>query len=66
MDYKIVTSSTPEQLTVKVNELIKEGWKPVGGHQAFITHQQNRFSGDQHKDTVYDVEYSQTMIKEED
>jgi len=66
MDYKIVTSSSPEQLTEKVNGLIKLGWKPVGSHQVLVRHQQNRFSGDQHKDTVYDVEYSQTMIKEED
>jgi hypothetical protein len=63
MDYKIVTSISPEQLTVKVNELIKAGWKPVGSHQALVTHQQNMFSGDQRKDTVCDVEYSQTMIK---
>jgi len=64
MDYKIVTSSSPDQLTVKVKELIKEGWKPVGGHQALVTHQQNRYSGDQHKDTVCDLEYSQSMTKE--
>ena len=64
MDYRIVTSSSPEQLVVKVKDLIKEGWKPVGGLQALVTHKQNRYSGDQHKDTVYDVEYSQAMIKE--
>ncbi len=64
MNYKIVTSSSAEQLSAKVNELIKDGWKPVGSHHAMVTHQQNRFSGDQHKDTVYDVEYSQTMIKD--
>lgn len=64
MDYQIVTTSSTGQLVVKVKELIKEGWKPVGGHQALVTHQQNRFSGDQHKDTVYDLEYSQTMINE--
>jgi hypothetical protein len=64
MDYTVVTSSSPEQLVVKVKELIKDGWKPVGGHQAVVTHQQNRYSGDQHKDTVYDIEYGQTMITE--
>ena len=63
MDYKIVTSNSSEQLTAKVSELIKEGWKPVGSHQALVTHQQNRFSGSQHKDTVYEVEYSQTMLR---
>ena len=66
MDYKIVTSNSPEQLTAKVNELIKEGWKPVGSHHALVRHQQNRFSGSQHKDTIYDVEYSQTVIKDQD
>lgn len=64
MNYKIVTSGSAEQLSAKVNELIKDVGKPVGSHQALVTHQQNRFSGDQHKDTVYDVEYSQTMIKD--
>ena len=66
MNYKIVTSTSAEQLSAKVNELIKEGWKPAGSHQVLVTHQQNRFSGDQHKDTVYDLEYSQTMIKDKD
>jgi hypothetical protein len=30
-----------------------------------LKHSQNRFSGMQHKDTIHELEYSQTMIKDE-
>jgi hypothetical protein len=64
MDYKVITSSSPEQLTTRVNEYIKEGWKPVGGHSVVETKRQNRFSGQQHIDTLIHSEYSQTITKE--
>jgi hypothetical protein len=64
MDYKVISSSSPESLSNRVMEYVKEGWKPVGGHQAVEIHRQNRFSGTQHMDTTIKVEYSQTIIKE--
>lgn len=64
MEYKVVTSSSPEGLTRQVNELILSGWKPVGSHTVVDTHRQNRYSGSQHMDTRIETEYSQTMIKE--
>ena len=64
MEYKVVSSSSPEGLTRQVNELILNGWKPVGSHTVVETHRQNRFSGTQHMDTRIEVEYSQTMVKE--
>jgi len=64
MDYKIITSSSPEQLSSRVMDYIKEGWKPVGGHSVVEIHRQNRFSGQQHMDTTIKVEYSQTITKE--
>lgn len=64
MDYKIVSSRSPEELTRKVNELIQEGWKPFGSHSVVEIHRQNRYSGMQHMDTRIEVEYSQTLIKE--
>ena len=64
MEYKILTSSSPDELTRRVNELIKDGWKPVGGHSVVVTHSQNRFSGTQHMDTRHQTEYSQTIVKE--
>lgn len=63
MEYKILSSRSPEELTRKVNELIKENWTPNGGHSVVEIHRQNRFSGSQHMDTRIEVEYSQTMIK---
>jgi hypothetical protein len=62
-EYKIIESGSPNSLTREVNELIKEGWTPVGSHQVITRREQNRFRGTQHVDTLNDIEYSQTMIK---
>ena len=43
---------------------MKEGWTPVGSHQVVIRREQNRFSGQQHMDTLNQLEYTQTLIKE--
>ena len=64
MEYKVLTSSSPEGLTEKINNLIKDGWKPTGSHQVVEQHRQNRYSGMQHQDTLIKHEYSQTIIKE--
>jgi len=63
MEYKILSSRSTQELTRKVNELIQEGWKPIDGHSVVEVHRQNRYSGSQHMDTRIEVEYSQTMIK---
>ena len=63
MEYKIVSSSSPQGLTNTLNLLIGEGWEPKGSHQVVVVHSQNRFSGTTHKDTTHETEYSQTMIK---
>ena len=63
MEYKIIESGSPNSLTREVNELISQGWEPVGSHQVVIRREQNRFRGQQHVDTLNDIEYSQTMIK---
>ena len=64
MEYRVLTSNSPEALSNKVTTHISEGWKPVGGHKVVETHRQNRFSGQQHMDTIIKSEYSQTIIKE--
>ena len=64
MEYKILSSSSPEGLTEKINNLIKDGWKPMGSHQVVEQHRQNRYSGSQHNDTLIKHEYSITMVKE--
>lgn len=65
MEYKIIVSHSGEDLTRKVNEYIQDGWTPMGSHQVQIRHEQNRFRGQQHVDTLNDLEYSQTIIKTE-
>ena len=64
MEYKVLTSSSPEGLTEKINNLIKDGWKPMGSHQVVEQHRQNRYSGLQHQDTLIKHEYSISMVKE--
>ncbi len=64
MEYKIISSRSPEELTRKVNEQLNEGWKLVGGHSVIEIHRQNRYSGMQHMDTRIEVEYSQSIVRE--
>jgi hypothetical protein len=62
--YKIVSGGSPNELTDKVNVLLETGeWYINGSHQVVILRQQNRFRGDQMIDTLNDIEYSQTLIK---
>jgi len=63
MEYKVLCESSVEGLNKKVNELIEKGWEIRGSHQVVVIHKQNRFSGQQHMDTLIKVEYTQTMIK---
>ena len=63
MEYKIVNGGSPNELTTKVNEKLNDGWEIVGSHQVVIHREQNRFSGQQHMDTLNQLEYSQTMCK---
>lgn len=64
MEYKVVEYDTVRDLNGHVQQMINEGWKPVGSHQVVLRHVQNRYSGLQHKDSVSTVGYSQTMIKD--
>ena len=65
MDYKIITSWTLDLLESKVKEMIKKGWKPIGG----VSVGHNVSSGNKpitmtnYKNNV--VLY-QSMIKEDD
>jgi hypothetical protein len=63
MEYIILIGHSGQDLTKQVSEKIKEGWKPIGSHHVAIRHEQNRFRGNQHVDTINDLEYSQTMEK---
>jgi hypothetical protein len=65
MEYKIIEGGSPNEITKKVNDLIKDGWTPVGSHQVVVRREQNRFSGQQHMDTLNTLEYTQTLTREE-
>jgi hypothetical protein len=64
MEQKIITSHSASDLNAKLADLIKEGWKPIGSHQVVVSHEQNRFSGMQHKDTIVEREYSLSVQRE--
>lgn len=63
MEYKIVSAGSPNELTTKVNERLKDGWEILGPHQVVIHREQKRYSGMQHMDTLNQLEYSQTMCR---
>ena len=64
MEQKIITSSSAHGLNEKIEKAIGEGWKPLGSHHVVAKHSKNRFAGTQHRDTIHELEYSQTIIKE--
>jgi len=63
MEYKILVGESPNELTRLVNDHIKEGWVISGSHQVVIRREQNRYSGQQHMDTLNQLEYTQTIIR---
>jgi hypothetical protein len=63
MEYKILSGDSPGELSQVVKEFIKEGWVPSGSHQVVIRRVQNRYSGSQHMDTLNQIEYTQTIIR---
>ena len=69
-DYRVLSAPTPELLERQVNELLfnasdplNDTWQPHGPMHCVTRHAQNRFSGMQHKDTVYSIEYTQAMVR---
>lgn len=67
-EYKIITSNNPHYLSGEVNSHIKEGWKRVGSHQVvavnMTVNMTNRMAGNTIHGANYEIEYSQTMVKE--
>jgi len=61
---KIITAGSPDGLNGKIQEMIDEGWEPIGSHSVVNTHSQNRYRGTQHMDTLHQTEYSITMQME--
>jgi hypothetical protein len=62
-EQKIITSNSASVLNERINQLILQGYQPLGSHKVVETHHQLRYSGMQHHSTTIDLEYSQTMIK---
>ncbi len=64
MEYKVIYGDSPNELNQKVSTHLQDGWKLSGSHQVVIRRQQNRFRGDQHVDTLNEIEYTQTITRE--
>lgn len=65
-EVKIVTATSAGALTSTINTLINQGWKRKGSHSVVVTHEQKRYAGSQHMDTIYKTEYSITLVREID
>jgi len=63
MEQIILTSSNPKGLEKKITQAIGEGYVPVGSHQVVTIYSQNKFSGSQHMATQHELEYSQSMVR---
>lgn len=64
MEHKIITASSASGLNSKIEQMQKEGWKPVGEHKVVTTFEQKRFSGTHHSSSSFEHEYSITMSRE--
>ena len=65
MKYKVITSSSPEGLAEKINTLMENGYRLLGGVIVNVVRQQNRYSGTQHMDTINTLEYVQSVYKDD-
>ncbi len=63
MKQKIITANKVSSLNTKIEDYIKEGWVPVGGHTVVTVNIEVIHAGQRR---IYDNQYSQTMKKEEE
>jgi len=61
--FKILTSHSVSELNRLIQSHIEDGWSIVGSHQVATIRELNRFAGNQHKDTVCELEYSISIKK---
>lgn len=66
IQYKLFVSRNPMVFNQGINELIEEGWEPIGSHSVVVVKTTNRYAGNQHRDSISEIEYSQTLIKKPD
>lgn len=64
MQQKVITTHSASELNTQLEKLISEGWTPIGSHHVVETYHQMQFSGMQHKSTIIQREYSQTVKKD--
>lgn len=59
---KVIYADSVGSINEQISKGMTEGWTPLGSHQVVVSHEQLRYSGMQHKDTIVSKEYSQTMV----
>ncbi len=62
-EFKVAIGRYPEELETEVKGLIEQGWKVNGGMNVVTIHEQKRYRGSQHIDTIFKQIYSISMIK---
>lgn len=64
MSFEVITSNSSDGLNILIKKYIEEGYKPIGSHKVVGNRHQNRFRGSEHVDTIIQIEYSISMIKD--
>lgn len=62
-EQKVIYANSVGSINEQISKYIAEGWQPIGSHMAVVSHEQLRYSGMQHKDTIVEVEYSQSIVR---
>lgn len=60
-EQKIITASSPEGLSRKIQEAQSEGWECVGAHTAMQVRAQLKYAGRDHMATEHSAEYAQSV-----
>lgn len=64
MEQMILTSNSAQGINTSIKNMVAQGWTPVGSHKVVELCHQLSYSGMQHKHTVIELEYSQTIRKD--
>lgn len=65
IDNEIIIVSSASELRSKIKAMMAKGWVPVGSHHVVTVNETARIAGNQHKGTIYEHEYTQSMERTE-
>jgi len=63
MEQKVITARSARELNSKIEDMIADGWEPVGGHTMTVEDEYAQYAGSQYRRTIRVHEFQQTMRK---